>query len=91
MSPRADGEGLVPERDIFMDHAGFDTWDSVQRARKVFGVDSALVVTQGFHMPRALWLARLGGGWKADGVVGGPPGHGTISSRYSRAASSSRA
>lgn len=51
----------VPERDVFTDHAGFDTWDSVVRARKVFEVESALVVTQGFHLPRAVWLARRAG------------------------------
>ncbi len=54
----ADG---VPARDIFTDHAGFDTWSSVVRARKVFRVSSALVVTQGFHLPRAVWLARRAG------------------------------
>jgi SanA protein len=51
----------VPARDVFTDHAGFDTWDSMVRARKVFQVRSALVVTQGFHMPRALWLAQQAG------------------------------
>jgi SanA protein len=51
----------VPDGDVFTDHAGFDTLDSVVRARKVFGVDSAIVVTQGFHLPRALWLARRAG------------------------------
>jgi SanA protein len=51
----------VPARDIFMDHAGFDTWDSMVRARKVFGVTSAIVVTQGFHMARALYLGREAG------------------------------
>jgi SanA protein len=58
----------VPEEDIFTDHAGFDTWDSVVRARKVFQARSALVVTQGFHMPRAVWLARHAG-LDAHGVV----------------------
>jgi SanA protein len=48
----------VPAKDIFEDHAGFNTWASVVRARKVFGVRSAVIVTQGFHMPRALYLAR---------------------------------
>jgi SanA protein len=48
----------VPARDLFTDHAGFDTWDSAQRARRVFGVHSVVVVTQGFHMARALWDAR---------------------------------
>lgn len=51
----------MPDRDVFTDHAGFDTLDSVVRARKVFDVDSAIVVTQGFHLPRALWLARRAG------------------------------
>jgi SanA protein len=51
----------VPDRDVFTDHAGFATLDSVVRARRVFGVHSAIVVTQPFHMPRALWLARRAG------------------------------
>jgi SanA protein len=55
---RADG---IPGRDIFTDHAGFDTWDSAQRAKRVFDVDSAVVVTQGFHMARALYEARHAG------------------------------
>lgn len=57
----------VPERDLFTDHAGFDTWDSVVRARKVFAVRSALVVSQEFHLPRAVWLARRAG-LEASGV-----------------------
>jgi SanA protein len=48
----------VPARAIFEDHAGFNTWASVLRAHKVFGLRSAVIVTQGFHMPRALFLAR---------------------------------
>lgn len=51
----------VPDRDIFTDHAGFDTWSSMVRARKVFEVHSAIVVTQGFHMGRALWLGKRAG------------------------------
>jgi SanA protein len=51
----------VPGEDIFTDHAGFDTWASMVRARKVFDVSSAIVVTQGFHMPRALYLAKQAG------------------------------
>ena len=51
----------VPERDIFTDHAGFDTWATMVRAKKVFDVRSAVVVTQGFHMPRALYLAHAAG------------------------------
>ena len=51
----------IPARDIFTDHAGFDTWDSAQRAKRVFDVSSAVVVTQGFHMARALYDARRAG------------------------------
>ena len=58
----------IPAEDIFTDHAGFDTWDSAQRARRVFDVDSAVVVTQGFHMARALYDARHAG-LEATGFV----------------------
>src|SRR5919202_2465346 len=51
----------VPARDIFTDHAGLNTWASMVRAKKVFGVRSAIVVTQAFHMPRALYLADAAG------------------------------
>jgi len=51
----------IPAQDIFTDHAGFDTWDSAQRAKRVFDVSSAVVVTQGFHMARALYDARRAG------------------------------
>jgi SanA protein len=62
-------QGIPPE-DIFTDHAGFDTWDSAQRARRVFDVKTAVVVTQRFHMARALYDARRAGltvtGFAAD-------------------------
>jgi SanA protein len=60
----------VPDRDVFTDHAGFATLDSVVRAKKVFNVGSAIIVTQGFHLPRALWLARQAG-LKAYGLEAG--------------------
>lgn len=47
----------VPQEDIFLDHAGFDTYDSMWRARRVFGVDRAVIVSQGFHLPRAQYIA----------------------------------
>jgi SanA protein len=60
----------IPARDLFTDHAGFDTWDSAQRARRVFGVESAIVVTQRFHLGRALYAAHRAGldatGYAAD-------------------------
>jgi SanA protein len=52
--------GVAP-RDIFEDHAGFDTWATMVRARGIFGVRDAVVVTQDFHMPRALFLADEAG------------------------------
>ncbi len=54
----ADG---VPAEDVFEDHAGFDTWATMVRARGIFDVHNAVVVTQGFHMPRALFLAAEAG------------------------------
>jgi SanA protein len=53
-------DGVAPE-DIFEDHAGFDTWATMVRARSIFNVKDAVVVTQGFHMPRALYLAEEAG------------------------------
>lgn len=51
----------VPDRDIFTDHAGFNTWATMKRAREVFGVGSATIVSQGFHLARALYLAESAG------------------------------
>ena len=51
----------VPEEIVFTDHAGFNTRATMVRAQKVFGVDDAIVVTQGFHMRRALYLADAAG------------------------------
>ena len=48
----------VPREDIFLDHAGFDTYDSIYRARDVFLVESVIISTQEFHMPRSLYIAR---------------------------------
>ena len=51
----------VPEADIFVDYAGFNTYDTMYRARNVFKVESAIVVTQSFHLPRAVVLASVFG------------------------------
>lgn len=48
----------IPAEDIFMDHAGFDTYDSLYRARDIFQVESLIIVTQDFHLPRSLYLAK---------------------------------
>jgi SanA protein len=49
----------IPAEDIFMDHAGFDTYQSVYRARAVFKVHSMIIATQQFHLPRALFFANV--------------------------------
>ncbi|WP_223167502.1 SanA/YdcF family protein [Nonomuraea sp. SYSU D8015] len=51
----------VPDAVMVLDYAGFDTWDSCVRARKVFGAARVTVVTQEFHMPRAVTLCRTAG------------------------------
>lgn len=48
----------IPDEDIFLDHAGFDTYSSMYRARDIFGVSSVTIVTQDFHLPRAIYIAR---------------------------------
>lgn len=57
----------VPAGAITLDYAGFDTYDSCYRARHIFGVSSAEVVTQGYHVPRAVYLCRAVG-IDADGL-----------------------
>ncbi len=48
----------VPREHVFMDHAGFTTYDTMYRARDVFQVKSCVVVTQAYHLPRAIYTAR---------------------------------
>jgi vancomycin permeability regulator SanA len=48
----------VPAAAIVLDHAGFDTYSSCYRARSVWGVERAVVVSQPFHLARAVWLCR---------------------------------
>lgn len=67
MKDQAMAEG-VPAKDIVLDYAGFRTYDSVYRAHATFGVTSALLVTQRYHLPRALFLARRLGIPDAAGV-----------------------
>lgn len=51
----------VPAAQVVRDYAGFDTYDSCVRAKKIFGVTKALVVTQTYHLPRAVFLCRQAG------------------------------
>ena len=60
----------VDAADVFQDHAGFSTYDSVCRAKKVFGAQRIVVVSQEYHLYRALYLARAMG-LDAWGVAAG--------------------
>jgi len=51
----------MPDADIVLDYAGRRTYDTCYRAKEIFGVDSAILVTQGFHMPRSLFLCNAFG------------------------------
>ncbi|MCX4750774.1 YdcF family protein [Kitasatospora sp. NBC_01287] len=51
----------VPAVRVVRDYAGFDTWDSCTRAKRIFGVDRAVLVSQDYHVPRALALCRAAG------------------------------
>ena len=57
MKSYAMGKG-VPSEDIFMDHAGFSTYDSMYRARDIFCAEKVIVVSQEYHLYRALYLAE---------------------------------
>ena len=48
----------VPADKVVLDHAGFDTYDSCARAKRIFGVERATVVTQQFHLARAVTVCR---------------------------------
>lgn len=57
MKLEAMGKG-IPSEDIFMDHAGFSTYESIFRARDVFAADKIIIVTQEYHLYRALHIAN---------------------------------
>ena len=65
----------VPSVAMTMDFAGFRTLDSVVRSKEVFGQDSCVIVTQAFHLPRALFVARFHNlkaiGYEAPGPIPG--------------------
>ena len=48
----------VPSEDIFMDHAGFSTYESIYRAKEIFGAYNIVIVTQEYHLYRALYIAE---------------------------------
>ena len=47
----------IPSEDIFMDHAGFSTYESIYRAKEIFDADNIVIVTQEYHLYRALYIA----------------------------------
>lgn len=48
----------IPSQDVFMDHAGISTYDSIYRAKYIFKVEKMVIVTQKYHLHRALYIAK---------------------------------
>ena len=63
----------IPIEDIFLDHAGFDTYSSMVRAKEIFEIDDVIIITQKFHLPRSVYIARKKG-MNAYGVISNPEG-----------------
>lgn len=57
MKQYAIGQGIASE-EIFMDHAGFSTYESLYRAKEIFGAERIVIVTQEYHLYRALYVAK---------------------------------
>ena len=51
-------ENGIPSEDIFMDHAGLSTYDSIYRAKKIFKANKVIIVTQKYHLYRALYISK---------------------------------
>jgi vancomycin permeability regulator SanA len=60
----------VPVEDVTLDYAGFSTYESCYRAKEIFGVEQAVLVTQSFHLPRAVYTCRQLG---VDAIALGTP------------------
>ncbi|SFR32976.1 SanA protein [Robiginitalea myxolifaciens] len=67
-------EAGIPQERIFLDYAGFRTLDSMMRAKTVFGLDSATIISQEFHNERAIFIAGFKGldaiGYNAEDLSG---------------------
>lgn len=61
----------IPSEDIFMDHAGFNSYDSIYRAKEIFEAKKVVIVTQKYHLYRALYIANSLG-LEAKGVGSDP-------------------
>lgn len=51
-------ENNIKSENIFMDHAGFSTYDSIYRAKEIFKAEKVIIVTQKYHLYRALYIAK---------------------------------
>ncbi len=51
-------ESGIPSEDVFMDHAGFSTYESIYRAKKIFKIKKAVIVTQKYHLYRSLYISN---------------------------------
>lgn len=51
-------ENGVPSEDVFMDHAGFSTYETIFRAKEIFKAEKVVIVTQEYHLYRALYIAK---------------------------------
>jgi SanA protein len=67
----------VPEQNILLDRRGFDTYESIYRAKELYGVRRVLIVTQSYHLYRALYIARALG-LEARGVAAEPQQKGQL-------------
>ena len=54
-------EAGIPSEDVFMDHAGFSTYETVYRAKEIFGAQKIIIVTQQYHLYRAMYIAQAMG------------------------------
>ncbi len=71
----------VSGQDIFMDHAGFSTYESLYRARDIFQVKKVIIVTQEYHLKRAVFIARELG-LEAYGVASDKHDYGQVMAAY---------
>lgn len=69
----------IPDEDIFCDHKGYSTIESMVRAKQVFGIDRAIVVSQTFHLPRAIYIGQKTD-MKTRGIASDQVGPSTLSS-----------
>ena len=75
MLDRAEEHG-IERKDVFTDHAGFSTYESIYRAKEIFGAERIIIVTQEYHLYRALYLAEKLG-IEAYGVSASLHGYGS--------------